>query len=308
MEIEIAPRAPFDFAQTARFFRFTQSEIVDLVREERYSRAFHFARKLHLLNVESRGTLARPRLALWFTDKRAFTQSEESKARSLVERMFSTNHDLKGFRAQVTRDSLMRKLEENHRGLHLARWPTLFEALAISILSQQISTAVAMTLKRRLVEKFGDALDIAGETFHAFPRAEQVAAATLEDLRALGLSGAKSLSIIELARRVADGELDETALETEENEALIARLTSLRGIGRWTAEWALMLHFGRTDVFPAGDLALRIFVQKYYNDGLLMSEREIRALAHERWGRWGSYAAVYFLAGMRAGTISTSRE
>lgn len=308
MEIEIVPRAPFDFAQTARFFRFTQSEIVDLVREERYTRAFHFARKLRLLNVESRGTLARPRLALWFTDKRAFTVSEESEARKLVERMFSTNHDLKGFRAQVARDSLMRKLEENHRGLHLARWPALFEALAISILSQQISTAVAMTLKCRLVERFGEALDVAGETFYAFPRAERVAAATLEDLRSLGLSGAKSLSIIELARRVADGELDETTLGTEENEALIARLTRLRGIGRWTAEWALMLHFGRTDVFPAGDLALRIFVQKYYNDGRALSEREIRALARVRWGRWASYAAVYFLAGMRAGTISTSHE
>ncbi len=89
---------------------------------------------------------------------------------------------------------------------------------------------------------------------------------------------------------------------------MIARLTNLRGIGRWTAEWTLMLHFGRTDVFPAGDLALGLFVQKYYNNGREMSEREIRALARERWGLWSSYAAVYFLAGLRAGTISTERR
>src|SRR3982751_6529048 len=101
MEIEIAPRAPFDFAATARFFRFTQSEVVDLFAGQRYSRAFHFAQKLHLLNVESRGTRSRPRLALWFTDKRAFTRGEESEARRLAERMFSTNNDLRRFAARV---------------------------------------------------------------------------------------------------------------------------------------------------------------------------------------------------------------
>ena len=69
-----------------------------------------------------------------------------------------------------------------------------------------------------------------------------------------------------------------------------------------------MLHFGRTDVFPAGDLALRIFVQKYYNDWREITERDIRSLARERWGRWASYAAIYFLAGLRAGTISTERN
>ncbi|HMF55328.1 MAG TPA: AlkA N-terminal domain-containing protein [Pyrinomonadaceae bacterium] len=308
MEIEITPRAPFDFAATARFFRFTQSEIVDVFSDKRYARAFRFAEKLHLLNVESRGTRSRPSLALWFTDKRAFTGQEESEARKLVERMFSTDHDLKKFRAQVAQDQLMRRLEEEHRGLHLACWPTLFEALAISILSQQISTKVAMTLKRRMVEKFGEQIATGDKTFFAFPSPEAIARASVEDLRAIGLSGAKALSMIELAQRISAGELDESELENEENETLIARLTRLRGIGRWTAEWALMLHFGRTDVFPAGDLALRLFVEKYYNDWRKMTEREIRALAQARWGRWASYAAIYFLAGLRAGMISTERK
>jgi DNA-3-methyladenine glycosylase II len=198
----------------------------------------------------------------------------------------------------------MRELEEAHRGLHIARWPSVFEALTISILSQQISTIVAMTLKRRLVEKFGERLTVNSETFFAFPSAERLADVSIEDLRALGLSNSKAVSIIELARCVREGELDEDVLKHEDNESLIARLTELRGIGRWTAEWALMLHFGRTDVFPAGDLALRGFVMKYYNSGRLMTEREIRELSHELWGEWASYAAVYFLAGMRAGIIN----
>jgi DNA-3-methyladenine glycosylase II len=225
-----------------------------------------------------------------------------------VRQIFSTEHDLKRVRARVAGDPLMSQLAAAHRGLHIARWPSVFEALVISILSQQISTAVAMTLKRRVVEKYGERLTVGDETFLAFPSAEVLSRAEPQELRALGLSGSKVTAVTELAQKARDGELDESVLERDDNEALIARLTRLRGIGRWTAEWALMLHFGRTDVFPAGDLALRGFVVKYYNAGRALPEREIRALADSLWGEWASYAAVYFLAAMRAGTINLRPE
>jgi DNA-3-methyladenine glycosylase II len=308
MEVIIKPRAPFDFAATARFLRFTEREAVDTFENGIYRRAIHLENQLHLLKVQSRGTLARPLLVVSIEREDRVTPAGMKMAEAIVRRIFSTDHDLKKFRAQVAGDALMSKLEAVHRGLHMACWPDLFEALVISILLQQISTAVALTLKRRLVEKFGETLMTAGETFYAFPRAAALATTNVDALRALGLSGSKAISIIELARRIHEGELNEDELEREDNESLIERLTQLRGIGRWTAEWALMLHFGRTDVFPAGDLALRGFVLKYYNDGRLMTEREIRALAEVRWGKWASYAAVYFLAGMRAGIINLRPE
>ncbi|HWT03558.1 MAG TPA: AlkA N-terminal domain-containing protein [Pyrinomonadaceae bacterium] len=303
MEIIIRPRAPFDFAATARFLRFTEREAVDTFAEGRYRRALHLGGRLHLLNVASRGTAARPLLSVTIEGGGRATVREKEEAEARVRQIFSAEHDLKKFRARVAGDALMSKLEAAHRGLHIARWPSVFEALVISILSQQISTVVAMTLKRRVVEKYGERLESGGETFLAFPRDEALAEAEPQELRALGLSGSKVAAVTELAQKARDGELDENVLGREENEALIARLTKLRGIGRWTAEWALMLHFGRTDVFPAGDLALRGFVVKYYNDGRAMPEREIRALAASLWGEWASYAAVYFLAAMRAGTI-----
>ena len=220
---------------------------------------------------------------------------KEAEARA--RQIFSTEHDLKKFRARVAGDSLMSRLEAEHRGLHIARWPSVFEALVISILSQQISTAVAMTLKRRVVEKYGERLAIGEEIFLAFPTAEALAGAAPHELRALGLSGSKVTAVMELAQKARDGELDEGVLERDDNEALINRLTTLRGIGRWTAEWALMLHFGRTDVFPAGDLALRGFVVKYYNDGAAMPEREIRALANSLLGRVGFLRLGLFSGG-----------
>src|ERR1044071_6530005 len=308
MEILIKPRAPFDFAATARFLRFTETVAVDTFTDRIYRRAIHFENQLHLLKVESEGTLARPLLTVRLDGKSGITIAGTKWAETLANRIFSVDHDLKQFRAQVAGDPLMSKLEASHRGLHMARWPGLFEALVISILLQQISTAGAWTMKRRLVEKFGEILQTNNETFYAFPRARALARASVDDLRAIGLTGAKAVSMIEMARRVIEGELNEDELQQEESETLIARLTQLRGIGRWTAEWALMLHFGRTDVFPAGDLALRGFVSKYYNDGAPMTEHEIRALAAARWNKWASYAAIYFLAGMRAGIINLKPE
>jgi DNA-3-methyladenine glycosylase II len=308
MEIVVKPRAPFDFAATARFLSFTEAEAVDTFTNGIYRRAIHFDNQLRLLRVESRGTIARPLIAVALEGKHKATTAGMKTAERFVRRIFSVDHDLKQFRARVAGDALMSKLEAANRGLHMARWPQLYEALTISILLQQISTAGAWTLKRRLVEKFGETLKTEDETFYAFPRAERLARAAVSDLRSLGLSGSKATSIIELARLTCEGDLDEDELQREENEPLIARLTSLRGIGRWTAEWALMLHFGRTDVFPAGDLALRGLVSKYYNDGSPVTEREIRALAVERWDRWASYAAVYFLAGMRASIINLRPE
>ncbi len=312
-ETLIKPSPPFDFAATARFMRFTEAEIVDIFKGERYRRALHFNERLHLLTVESRGTLARPLLTVSLSNHNKETAQVESNAiaaaaTALVRQMFSADHDLGKFRARIKGDLLMQRIEAAHRGLHIARWPSLFEALTISILSQQISTVVAMTLKRRLVEKFGARLMVNGDSFHAFPRAETLAGKTIDELRALGISGAKAMSITEMAKLVASGELDEKEMGNHDNETVIAGLTRLRGVGRWTAEWALMLYFGRADVFPAGDLALRGFVVKYYNDGAAMTERDIRALAHARWGEWSSYAAIYLLAGMRAGIINLQRE
>ena len=311
-ELVLRARAPFDFASTARFLRFTDAEAVDTFTDTpdggRYGRAIHFGERLFLLSVESHGTAARPAVRLKLAPEEFATPQILDDAARTVRDVFSLEHDLAGWRALLARDPLMRRLEADHRGLHLPRWPSLFEALVTSILLQQIATSVAITFRRRIVERYGERLETGGETYFAFPRAAELARASVEELRALGLSNAKATCIVEVARACGAGELSSDMLAREDNETIIARLSSLRGIGRWTAEWVLMLHFGRADVFPAADLFLRGVVVKHYNGGEAMNEREIRAFAAKRWGAYQSYSALYFLAGMRAGTITLKPE
>jgi DNA-3-methyladenine glycosylase II len=306
--INLRPRAPFDFAATARFLRFTEAEAVDTFADDIYRRLFHINERLQLVSVASQGTPARPSLVVTLekqTDAHAADAPQDLQAAAkFIERIFSVDHNLKKFQAAVADDPLMRGIEAAHRGLHLARWPTLFESLTISILSQQISIVVAMVLKRRVVEKYGEHSMINDETFFAFPRPEILAVASIEELRALGISNAKAACMIGVAQEVASGALCEAELEAADNENVIARLIQLRGIGRWTAEWALMLYFGRTNVFPAGDLALRNFAIKYYNKGAPMSEKELRRFAEERWSDWSSYVTIYVLAALRTGLIN----
>ncbi|MDT7543074.1 MAG: DNA-3-methyladenine glycosylase [Acidobacteriota bacterium] len=321
---DIRPRTPFDFETTARFLRFTEAEIVDNFDAGIYTRALYFEGRLFLLTINSEGTRARPSLRVSLTTPRrdsTRTTLDRSKvtawevttellaeAEQAARQMFSIEHDLKKFRAQIQDDPLLGRLEAEHRGLHLPRWASLFEALANSILLQQIATSVAWTFRRRLVERFGERLTVDDKKFYAFPLPSSLARSPVEALRALGLSGAKAQSIIELARACEEGRLDGPSLAREDNETIIARLSALRGVGRWTAEWVLMLHFGRTDVFAAADLFLRGAVVKYYNNGQPMSEREIRELARRRWGPWQSYVALYLLAGMRVGSVTLKPE
>lgn len=303
-DLSIRPRTPFDFDSTARFFRFTEAEIVDTFEAGRYARALRLGGKLFVVNVSSNGTTSRPALSVSLAPARGVTAKIEEQAVRVVRRMFSVDHDLRQFRAQVADDELMSRLEAAHRGLRLPRWPTLFEALASSILLQQIATSVAWTFRRRFVERFGETVGHGGETFYAFPTPERVARAEADELRAMGLTNAKAVSIVEAARAITDTTLVADELEKEDNETVVARLSNLRGVGRWTAEWVLMLHFGRRDVFAAADLFLRGAIAKYYNGGAPLKEQEVRAVATERFGAWGAYAALYLLAGMRAGSVT----
>jgi DNA-3-methyladenine glycosylase II len=101
-----------------------------------------------------------------------------------------------------------------------------------------------------------------------------------------------------VARAVADGSLDLRALAAAPNAEVIARLTALRGLGRWTADWYLARCLGRGDACPAGDLAVRKVFDHHYGRGRALSEEAIRRRAGA-WGDYQSLAIHYLLVGMR---------
>jgi DNA-3-methyladenine glycosylase II len=195
-------------------------------------------------------------------------------------------------------DPALALLVEPLYGMRPTLAPTALEMLVGSITAQQVNLSFAFACRARLVRRYGTVVAAGGAEVWAFPDARALAAARVRELRTLKYSTRKAEYIRDLARAVTAGTLDLDALGAATNADVIARLTALRGLGRWTADWYLARCCGRGDVCPAGDLAVRKAFDHYYGRGRTLSEEAIRRRART-WGPYQNLAVHYLLAGMR---------
>ena len=156
----------------------------------------------------------------------------------------------------------------------------LFEALLFQIVGQQISVSAANAIHARLLALFPDGR----------PDPEILAQTSVDTLRGIGLSARKAEYFRDIAWRATGGELD--GLADLSHEEARTKLVSFRGIGPWTADGALLIAFGWSDVLVSGDLVLRKAVQRAYGLPKLPSEKEVEAIG-ERWRPHRSLAAGY---------------
>lgn len=155
-----------------------------------------------------------------------------------------------------------------------------YATLLRTIVGQQVSYKAADAVWRKLEATLGDATD-----------PTRIAATSDEELRAAGLSRQKTGYARSLADEVLSGRLDLANLPADDEEA-IAQLVRIKGIGRWSAEIYLLFAEGRTDVWPAGDLAVQVEIGRILGLPERPSEKAIRELA-ERWRPHRSAATVF---------------
>ena len=168
-----------------------------------------------------------------------------------------------------------------------------FTALTESIIHQQVSMKAGTTI-------FGRLLALAGEGRTLL--AERVLAAGSEELRGAGLSRQKQSYVLDLARKTTSGELELQRLEPMDDEPVIRLLTSVKGIGRWSAQMYLMFRLGRLDVLPVDDLGLRKASQQLLDLQDLPSPRQIERAA-EGWAPYRSIATWYLWRSLEAGGL-----
>jgi DNA-3-methyladenine glycosylase II len=119
-------------------------------------------------------------------------------------------------------------------------------SLARAIVFQQLATRAAAAIHRRFVDAIGGTVT-----------AEAILATEPDRLRGAGLSAAKTTSLLDLATKVADGTVPLAGLDRLDDDAIVERLVTVRGIGRWTAEMFLLFELERPDVWPVDDLGIR---------------------------------------------------
>ena len=194
----------------------------------------------------------------------------------------------KARRILARRDPILRDLMRRHGpcGLADSQHTDPFQALVHAIISQQLSTKAAATIAARV-----DAL------LDGLPMPARVAAVSDAQLRRAGLSGQKVSYLRDLCARVTDGSLPLDALDHMPDEDVIATLTRVKGIGRWTAEMFLMFRLHRPDVLPVGDLGIVKAVQRAYRLRTLPSPTRLLRLG-ESWRPYRSVACWYLWASL----------
>jgi DNA-3-methyladenine glycosylase II len=155
----------------------------------------------------------------------------------------------------------------------------LFIALVSSVASQQISARAAETVWRRMEERFSTITPAS------------IAAASLDGLRGCGISARKAGYIRGIGEAVVNGSLDLDGLCDLPDEEVISRLTTLKGVGAWTAEMILIFSMERPDVLSFGDLAIRRGMLRLYGGTSISPEQFERY--RRRYSPYGSVASLY---------------
>jgi DNA-3-methyladenine glycosylase II len=170
----------------------------------------------------------------------------------------------------------------DHAARRRGRPDDAYGSLVRTIVGQQLSTKAARTIYGRLAAHFGDRP----------PTPAELIAADEQTLRAAGLSRQKIGYLRDLAHRVHRGELEMDRLRELSDEEVSKRITSVKGLGRWSADMFLMFHLRRPDVLPVGDLGIRRAVESVYGLPGLPDENDLRTLA-EPWRPRRTLACLY---------------
>jgi DNA-3-methyladenine glycosylase II len=181
------------------------------------------------------------------------------------------------------RDRVMKKLIPRFGDARLQSRGDAFTTLARSVVGQQISVKAAQSVWERFVVAAGGAAGFCPEAVQALD---------LPALRGAGLSGRKSEYLLDLARHFGSGAVHVGQWEQMDDEAIVAELVAIRGIGRWTAEMFLIFHLLRPNVMPLDDVGLIRGISVNYFSGEPVSRAEAREVG-EAWAPFRSVATWY---------------
>jgi DNA-3-methyladenine glycosylase II len=294
VEFRVSFPAPLDVRASLELFRRSGDDLIDRWDGQRLVRAVRLGGTWVPFLCVPDGTVANPSMRV------VVEAAEHQDAVKLVaERSFIPAPA--DYTDVLERDPVLRRLDTQFPGIRQIRQLDLFTALVRCISAQQVNLRWAVTTRRRLAEAFGERHEVAGHTVLSLAP-EQIAGVDPATIRALQFTTNKSVSIVAVAQALADPALSLEQLHELADEEVIARLITIRGIGRWSAEWVLARTLGRPCVV-AGDLGVRKAVGLAYLGHPTPSELEVRtATAH--WGDSSGVAQAVLLQALGEGALA----
>ena len=218
--------------------------------------------------------------------------NSEKEIVEFVKNWFDYDRDMSHFYELLMNDSELKYMASEYKGLRLLAIPDLFEALSWSIIGQQINLTFAYKLKRRFTEVYGTKLSYEVSDYYLFPKPKIVANIKVEDLLPLQFSNRKAEYLIEIAKQFVSGNISKEILSAQTTSEAIRLLVGVRGIGEWTANYALMKSLKRLECVTYGDVGLynALHNLKGYDK---RPSREALDLFFKNFKDWEAYTVFY---------------
>jgi AraC family transcriptional regulator of adaptative response / DNA-3-methyladenine glycosylase II len=273
----LAYRPPYDWESLLRFLAGRAIPGVEEVVPGAYRRTFALQGRHGILEVRRGKTVHALEARIRFAEPLALLPIV-----TRLRAMFDLAADPAVIAEHFRRDLLLGRLVKKYPGLRVPGAWDGFELAVRAILGQQVSVAAASTLAGGLAQRFGERLAVSDPGLSiVFPSAERLADVDVE-----GMPRVRARAIRLLAEGVVSGQITLSPSGTE--EASLANLAHIRGIGDWTAQYIAMRALRQPDAFPANDLVLL----RTAGQGRLLTARHLGQRA-ERWRPWRAYAALY---------------
>lgn len=242
----------FNFEECLWFLDRGYDDCLHQVKEDAVWKAIEVAGKPVLLKVSGTGSGLEVSIL-----KGGSGQAVQEAVESFVQDWFDLGRELKPFYTLLRKEKKLAYMPQRYAGLRLMGIPDLFEALCWSIIGQQINLTFAYRLKRRLTEAYGTAIPYGKQTFYLFPSPAALMQVPAMAWKEMQFSGMKASYLTGLGQVFADGSLSKAMLQQlpsflSQQQAL----TALRGIGIWTANYALMKSLRVGEAIPYGDVGL----------------------------------------------------
>lgn len=218
--------------------------------------------------------------------------SASNYVKQYIQEWFDLKTDLSPFYKLASNDKLLAPLVTKFKGYRIIGQPDLFESIIWAVLGQQINLQFAYTLKSRFVELFGERLFWNNESFYLFPTAELVSGLTDEALLPLQFSRQKSKYTIGIAEVFASGEISKEKLAGLPLAEAKEMLMKVKGIGNWTANYALMKTFRYPDAFPLEDAGVHNAIKNLKKMDRKPTLDEVRKI-FKKYKGWEAYATLY---------------
>jgi DNA-3-methyladenine glycosylase II len=250
----LTPTLPFRLDLTSWVLRRRPNNMWDFWDGETYRRVLVIESKPVEISTRQRGDELEVTLSGIRVSPRV-----KAQIHAALKRLLGLEVDLSSFYEFALSDKWLKPLAERFRGFKPPRFLSPFEALVNGITCQQLSLTVGIILLNRLVEHHGREL----HDRHAFPEPCDLKSLRSEELAPLGYSHNKARALIELSQAIIEKRFEPAALEIASTQDALAKLQQLRGIGRWTAEYALLRGLGRTNIFPGDDVGARNNLERW---------------------------------------------